>query len=111
VALQAHARGAPRGARPLARGEHAAPRARRHVTIDRGEREAHRFGALTSGAVVVYAPSGDLVFEGGLTIARGHEGGAAPERIRDLVTANATSPLLGPVFGCGLDGPVAESRR
>ncbi len=81
------------------------------VTIDRGEREAHRFGALTSGAVVVYAPSGDLVFEGGLTIARGHEGGAAPERIRDLVSANATSPLLGPVFGCGLDGPVAESRR
>src|SRR5262249_34556051 len=35
--------------------------------------EAERFGALTSGAVVVYDAAGRLAFSGGITPARSHE--------------------------------------
>jgi hypothetical protein len=81
------------------------------VMIDRGEVEAHRFGALTSGATVVYGATGALVFEGGLTVARGHEGGPAAARIRDLLARGAAAPPASPVFGCGLDRPTAEAAR
>lgn len=81
------------------------------VVMDRGEVESHRFGALTSGATVVYGPTGALVFEGGLTVARGHEGGPAATRIRDLLAGGAAAPPASPVFGCGLDGPTGEVAR
>src|SRR5712671_6320482 len=44
------------------------------VLRDAGGAEASRFGVATSGAVVLYDPQGRLLFKGGVTAARGHEG-------------------------------------
>ena len=41
---------------------------------DPGGVEAKRFGAMTSGHVLLYDRSGKLLFSGGITEARGHEG-------------------------------------
>lgn len=67
-------------------------------------REALRFGALTSGQVVLFGPDGELLFQGGLTSARGHEGlTVASREIAALVRAESGTPIAGaPVFGCPL---------
>ena len=44
------------------------------VHTDPGAREAKRFGATTSGHVVLYDEAGRLRFAGGITASRGHEG-------------------------------------
>ena len=44
------------------------------IEVDTDRREAARFGVRTSGACLLYDPLGKLVFRGGLTAARGHEG-------------------------------------
>lgn len=73
---------------------------------DPGRHEAHRFGALTSGHVVLYGADGRLRFSGGITPSRGH-GGDNPGRRR--LAAILENPALvassTPVFGCELDEP------
>jgi hypothetical protein len=44
------------------------------VQIDQQGAEARRFGAMTSGQVLLYDADGSLAFQGGITAARGHEG-------------------------------------
>jgi hypothetical protein len=44
------------------------------VSCDESGQEAERFGATTSGEALLYAADGRLLFQGGLTAARGHEG-------------------------------------
>ncbi len=44
------------------------------VCVDDNGEVARRFGAATSGETLLYAPSGRLLYQGGLTGARGHEG-------------------------------------
>lgn len=84
---------------------------------DAGGQLGVRFGALTSGAVVVYHPDGRRGYAGGLTPSRGT--GVAPDRIAALAArvfapsavAGATSasqPAVGAVYGCPLQNPVAE---
>ena len=70
---------------------------------------ARRFGVRTSGHALLYAPDGSLLFEGGLTLARGHAGdspGAAA--VQDLVL-HGHGPAHAPVFGCGLFDPEETS--
>jgi hypothetical protein len=70
--------------------------------VDVDGREAKLFGAVVSGSTIVYAPDGELVFRGGLTIARGHEGrGPAHDRI---VAAIEHRPAIAtaPTYGCAL---------
>ena len=68
--------------------------------------EATRFGAATSGQVLLYDTSGALVFSGGITPSRGHEGDNAG---RDTVVALLAGQHAGtgrtPVFGCSLRDP------
>jgi hypothetical protein len=45
-----------------------------HLIEDRGGAEAARFGARTSGHVASHAPDGPLVFRGGITSVRDHDG-------------------------------------
>ncbi|MGH8264624.1 MAG: RedB protein [Steroidobacteraceae bacterium] len=45
-----------------------------HVLIDREGAEAARFGAHTSGHLLLYAPDGRLEFAGGITGSRAHVG-------------------------------------
>jgi hypothetical protein len=81
------------------------PGARVHVDVDGVE--ADRFGAHASGTTLVYARDGALLFRGGLTISRGHEGrGAAHDRILALVDSNAKSLAEAPVFGCAVEDEV-----
>jgi len=44
--------------------------------LDWDSAESQLFGAVTSGHVMLFAPTGELVFSGGVTIGRGHEGDA-----------------------------------
>ncbi len=74
-----------------------------HVVLDPGGRFAARLGATTSGHVLVYGGDDSLLFSGGITSARAHEGDSEGQgaivralyghdpRIRDSA-----------VYGCGL---------
>jgi hypothetical protein len=75
---------------------------------DPGGREAARFGAQTSGHVALYAPDGRLLFHGGITGARGHEGSnRGQEAVLALIGGGSVGSTKTPVFGC----PVFEISR
>jgi hypothetical protein len=64
---------------------------------------ARRFGASTSGQTLLYDSSGSLVFNGGITIARGHAGGNdGRDAIADLLAGAVPRHKTTPVFGCSL---------
>jgi len=85
------------------------------VTVLRDEagREASRFAVATSGGVVLYDARGRLLFRGGITAARGHEGDSfGQERIASLLTTGAADRADAPVFGCALeDEPPSRMAR
>ena len=65
--------------------------------------EAVRFRATTSGAAVLYDARGRLLFSGGLTSARGHEGDSAGlQRISSLLRTGQADRSDAPVYGCSL---------
>ena len=65
--------------------------------------EARRFGAESSGYVVLYDGHRQLAFHGGITSARGHAGDNAGENVVLTLVAGGQAPLKEtPVFGCGL---------
>lgn len=78
------------------------------VTVVEDENEARIFGASTSGQVVLYDMNGALLFRGGITPSRGHEGNTAGgETVRRFVTgedagAGNTFTTASEVFGCAL---------
>jgi hypothetical protein len=97
----------------LARAVAAIPGVR--TTVDAGGSVARRFGARTSGQVVLYDPAGHLVFGGGITPSRGHEGDSAggdavvaAVRSTTVARAGAAAAAVTPVYGCALDGPAAQ---
>jgi hypothetical protein len=74
------------------------------VSTDTGG-ELHAFGAAASGQALVYAADGRLLFAGGLTPARGHEGDNAGRRaVESLVVTGESETHTTPVFGCLLQG-------
>jgi hypothetical protein len=74
------------------------------VLDDDRDAEAHRFGASTSGAVLLYDTTGRLAFSGGLTAVRGHEGQSfGQERIVALLLTGRADRDDSPVFGCALE--------
>jgi hypothetical protein len=83
------------------------------VYIDTDARERQRFEAQTSGVTHLYAGDGDgeLLFHGGITPARGHEGDNAGRRIvaallqHDAAILARPRPLSTPVYGCHFDVP------
>jgi hypothetical protein len=67
--------------------------------------EAARFGVKASGQVLVYARDGRLLFNGGITPSRGHEGDShgADLALRALtLTADPSTSSSADVFGCGI---------
>lgn len=79
------------------------------VALDRGGEEARRFGSLTSGQAALYDPAGRLVFRGGITAARGHEGAnAGRSAVVSLVEGGRPAQAQTPVFGCPLDRDAGE---
>jgi hypothetical protein len=79
------------------------------VLTDEGGAEARRLGAQTSGQAMLYDPGGALLFSGGITPSRGHEGdNAGADAIIALTTQRATGPHAAAVFGCPLQETSAE---
>lgn len=81
---------------------------------DRLGASAERFGAMTSGHVLLYSAKGKLLFSGGITPSRGHEGETlAAESIIAAVSGEAAKTSAAKVFGCALfeteDHPQKES--
>jgi hypothetical protein len=65
--------------------------------------EARRFHAATSGQTMLYDKNGNLLFSGGITGARGHEGdNAGRSAIVSLLTTGEADDWNTPVFGCAL---------
>jgi hypothetical protein len=77
------------------------------VHVDENGVETQRFQGETSGQTMLYAPSGQLLFHGGITIARGHEGdNPGVDAIESLLLHKDSVPVAAstPVFGCELFG-------
>lgn len=71
--------------------------------LDDGGGEAGRFHAATSGQTVLYDAAGRLLFSGGITSARGHEGdNAGRAAIVSLLTSDEAEERGTPVYGCPL---------
>jgi hypothetical protein len=79
------------------------------VTVheDPGGVEAELFRAATSGQLVVYDASGALMFTGGITGARGHEGdNVGLSRVLALLGGRSADRNESKVFGCALGSRV-----
>lgn len=64
---------------------------------------ARKFGAETSGYVLLYNPQGQLLFRGGITGSRGHAGDNAGESaIISLAMGKAAGVTQTPAYGCSL---------
>lgn len=73
------------------------------VVRDLGGAKADAFGAKSSGHTLLYDAAGRLVFEGGITAFRGHEGpSVGGEALRQLVAGAAAGGRHTKVFGCSL---------
>lgn len=71
---------------------------------DEGGIESARFGASTSGHVLVYDATGRLRFSGGITSARGARGGSAgADAVLALLSGRPPAFERTPVFGCPLN--------
>jgi hypothetical protein len=67
--------------------------------------ESARFGARTSGHVVVYDRAGALRYAGGITGSRGHRGtNVGRQTVERIVAGSSDRDTSHVVFGCGLGG-------
>jgi hypothetical protein len=65
--------------------------------------ESIRFGVNGSGHALLYNPSGELLFSGGITPSRGHEGDSlGRSAIVSFVLQGRAPVARAPVFGCSL---------
>jgi hypothetical protein len=77
------------------------------IATDVGGKTASRFGAATSGQVLLYDAAGRLLFSGGITAGRGHEGDNLGRRaVMSLVRGTEPAENSCQVFGC----PILESK-
>jgi hypothetical protein len=82
--------------------------------VDFQSREARLFKLLTSGEIALYSPSGQLVFHGGITAARGHIGdNRGLNTIIALVNGRSDNTAKTQVFGCALinSGSASDARN
>ena len=80
------------------------------VITDPDGREAARFGVKGSGHTLLYQPSGQLVFSGGITPSRGHEGdNPGRSAVISLVLQGRALVSRTPVYGCPLLEPPTSS--
>ena len=77
---------------------------------DPGGEIAQSFGAETSGDVIAYGADGTLLFHGGVTPARGHEGDSfGRQRLLAVLRGQSPDRRDSPVFGCSIDELAKEA--
>jgi len=83
------------------------------VEWDQDGVEARRFHSETSGQVLLYDVRGSLVFEGGITSSRGHEGdNAGRSALVAILNGDALHLPRTPVFGCSIsDSQMAPTAK
>ncbi len=85
------------------------------VTVDTEGTESKRFGAVTSGQVLLYSAHGELLFAGGITESRGHAGDNVGRTVvQELILGHLhTSGKVAstPVYGCSLLGPSLQCQK
>jgi hypothetical protein len=75
------------------------------VVEDQDGWELRRFGVSTSGETLLYDSNGQLVFNGGITAARGHLGANdGMDAVESMLEHGPASRHTAPVFGCSLLG-------
>jgi hypothetical protein len=73
------------------------------VLADPDGREAQRLGAVTSGHVLLYDRAGQLLFTGGITGARGHEGdNVGCESVIRLIAGRGGARHHMLIYGCSI---------
>jgi hypothetical protein len=73
------------------------------VTCDPDGVETRRFGARTSGETMLFTATGRLLYDGGITGSRGHEGdNPGRDTLAALIDGGGNSFHHAPVFGCAL---------
>ncbi len=81
------------------------------VSVDDEGIEASRFRSQTSGQVMLYGADGRLLFDGGITVARGHSGdNAGRHAIVALLSGDDSTIKQTPVFGCPLFNASAKAK-
>jgi hypothetical protein len=80
--------------------------------VDDGGIETRRFRAHTSGVAMLYGAQGRLLFYGGLTASRGHEGASAGlAALEALLGGEQAAMSHTEVFGCPLETPGTEGNQ
>jgi hypothetical protein len=78
--------------------------------VDAGGQLSKQFGATTSGTIVLYDPAGHLKYQGGITVARGHEGDSrGKDALFALARGETQAAAQCPVYGCPLTNSAAAS--
>ena len=69
--------------------------------IDEDGAEARRFGGFVSGQTFLFAADARLIFQGGITFARGHAGdNIGRQSLQTLIRDGQAATARTPVFGC-----------
>ncbi len=72
-----------------------------YVFVDEDSQQARLFGGVTSGQTFLFDAKGELLFSGGITDSRGHEGdNAGKSAIIDVVQGRGTRLQRSLAFGC-----------
>jgi hypothetical protein len=81
-----------------------------HVRWDEGAKETNEsFTTFTSGQTLLYAPSGELLFAGGITPSRGHQGdNVGSEVILATVIDGKAVQRTSAVYGCATNGEATK---
>jgi hypothetical protein len=81
------------------------------IVLDKNAREAQRFGVLASGHVLLYGADGALLFNGGITSARGRVGdNVGRAAIASLLTGQRPARNHTSIFGCLLPTPESSGQ-
>jgi hypothetical protein len=78
-----------------------------HLRLDQAGGQAFAWGAMTSGYAIMVNKQGNVIFNGGLTVTRGHRGenigkSGLKKAISFYSELSPDTPLQGPTFGCSL---------
>ena len=81
------------------------------VVVDLDGEICRKFGVCTSGHALLYDKNGQLLFSGGITPGRGHEGDSLGSKLlKQRVNGESQDMKTFPVFGCLIIDP-EETRR